>query len=136
MASKKIEDVEGIGEVIGGKLRAAGVKDTDGLLAASATPAQRKQLAEKAGLSEKQILKFANMVDLYRIDGVGSEYSELLEAAGVDTVPELAQRNAANLTVALAEANEKRKLVRRVPSEAEVAKWVAQAKTLPRVLTY
>ncbi|MEL7474483.1 MAG: DUF4332 domain-containing protein, partial [Planctomycetota bacterium] len=96
MANYKIEDVEGIGPSYGEKLREAGVKDTDGLLAAVKTPADRKALAEKTGLSDKQILKWGNMVDLYRISGVGSEYAELLEAAGVDTVPELAQRNAAN----------------------------------------
>jgi predicted flap endonuclease-1-like 5' DNA nuclease len=136
MANKKIEDVEGIGPVIGEKLRGAGVKDTDGLLANTRTPKQRKDLAEKAGLTDKQVLKFANMVDLYRINGVGSEYAELLEAAGVDTVPELARRNAANLTTAMAEVNEQKKLTRRVPTETEVTKWIAQAKDLPRMLEY
>jgi len=136
MANKKIEDVEGIGPVIGEKLRGAGVKDTDGLLANTRTPKQRKDLAEKAGLTDKQVLKFANMVDLYRINGVGSEYAELLEAAGVDTVPELARRNAANLTTAMAEVNEQKKLTRRVPTETEVTKWIAQAKELPRMLEY
>jgi predicted flap endonuclease-1-like 5' DNA nuclease len=136
MANKKIQDVEGIGLVTGDKLRAAGVADTDTLLANCRTPAQRKALADKAGLSDKQLLKFANMADLYRISGVGSEYSELLEAAGVDTVPELAQRNAANLTKAMAEANASRKLTRRVPAESEVARWVEQAKALPRMLEY
>ncbi|MCA1938489.1 MAG: DUF4332 domain-containing protein [Dechloromonas sp.] len=136
MANKKIEDVEGIGPVIGEKLRGVGVKDTDGLLENTRTPKQRKDLAEKAGLTDKQVLKFANMVDLYRINGVGSEYAELLEAAGVDTVPELARRNAANLTTAMAEVNEQKKLTRRVPTETEVTKWIAQAKDLPRMLEY
>lgn len=136
MANKKIEDVEGIGPVIGEKLRGAGIKDTDGLLENTRTPKQRKDLAEKAGLTDKQVLKFANMVDLYRINGVGSEYAELLEAAGVDTVPELARRNAANLTTAMTEVNEQKKLTRRVPTETEVTKWIAQAKDLPRMLEY
>ncbi len=136
MANYKIEDIEGIGPVLGEKMRNAGIKDTDSLLENTCTPKQRKELAEKTAISEKQILKFANMVDLYRINGVGSEYSELLEAAGVDTVPELAQRNAANLTKALAEVNEQKKLTRRVPSEAEVTKWIAHAKELPRKLEY
>lgn len=136
MANKKIEDVEGIGPVTGEKLRGAGVKDTDSLLENTRTPKQRKDLAEKAGLTDKQVLKFANMVDLYRINGVGSEYAELLEAAGVDTVPELARRNAANLTTAMAEVNEQKKLTRRVPTETEVTKWIAQAKELPRMLEY
>ena len=136
MVNRAIEDIEGIGKVIGAKLRAAKVKDTDSLLAAAATPRKRKALAEKSGLTEKRILKFANMADLYRIDGVGSEFSELLEKAGVDTVPELAQRNAAQLAKMLAEANKTAKLTRRVPSEADVKKWIAQAKALPRVLEY
>src|SRR5438034_4418270 len=93
MANYKIEDVEGIGPVIGEKLRAAGVKDTDALLAHCLTPKQRKELADKCALTEAKVLKFANMVDLYRISGVGSEFSELLEASGADTVPELARRN-------------------------------------------
>ena len=136
MANYPIENVEGIGPVMGEKLREQGIKDTDSLLQNVLTPKQRKELAEKTGISPKLILRFANMVDLYRINGVGSEYSELLEAVGVDTVPELAQRNAANLTKAMAEVNEQKNLTRRVPSEIEVTKWVAQAKELPRMLQY
>lgn len=136
MANYKIEDLEGIGPVIGQKMRDAGIADTDTLLENTLKPAQRRKLAEQTGVSDKLILRFANMVDLYRINGVGSEYSELLEAAGVDTVPELAQRNAANLTQALADTNAEKKLTRRVPSESEVARWIEQAKTLPRKLQY
>ena len=136
MANYKIEDLEGVGAVRGEKLRAAGIKDTDSLLAACATKKQRADLAAKAGVSAKRLMKWANMADLYRISGVGSEYAELLEAAGVDTVPELAQRNAANLAAAIAAVNKTKKLTRRVPNEAEVEKWVAQAKKLPRVLQY
>lgn len=136
MANYPIENVEGIGPVMGEKMREAGIKDTDTLLQSVRKPAQRKELAEKTGISPKLILRFANMVDLYRINGVGSEYSELLEAAGVDTVPELAQRNAANLAKAMAEVNEEKKLTRRVPTEAEVTKWIAHAKELPRMLEY
>lgn len=136
MANHRIEDVEGIGSVRGEKFRAAGIKDTDSLLAGCKTAKQRKELAEKVGLSEAQVLKYANMVDLYRVKGVGSEFSELLEAAGVDTVPELARRDAANLTKAMAAANEKKKLTRQVPAETEVARWIEHAKTLPRVLEH
>jgi predicted flap endonuclease-1-like 5' DNA nuclease len=136
MANHKIEDIEGIGAVTGEKFRAAGVKDTDSLLQNALTPKQRKQLAEKTGLSEARILKFANMADLYRISGVGSEYSELLEAAGVDTVPELAKRNAANLAQAMATVNQEKKLTRQVPTEAEVTKWIEQAKGLPRMIEH
>ena len=136
MAKQKIEDVEGIGPAIGEKLRACGIADTDALLAETKTPKQRKALAEKSGLSEKRVLKFANMVDLYRIGGVGAEYAELLEAAGVDTVPELARRNPVELARKMAEVTKAKKLTRRTPSESEVVKWVEQAKTLPRMLTY
>jgi len=136
MANYPIENVEGIGPVMGEKMRQAGIKDTDTLLLNVRKPAQRKELAEKTGISPKLILRFANMVDLYRVNGIGSEYSELLEAAGVDTVPELAQRNAANLTKALIEANEQKKLTRRTPAESEVVKWIAHAKELPRMLEY
>lgn len=136
MANRKIEDVEGIGAVLGEKFRTAGVKDTDSLLKNALTAAQRKALAEKTGLSEARILKFANMVDLYRISGVGSEYSELLEAAGVDTVPELAQRNAANLVQAMTTVNQEKRLTRQVPTESEVGRWIEQAKKLPRMIEH
>ena len=136
MANYKIEDVEGIGPSYGEQLRGAGINDTEGLLDACRTPKQRKELAEKSGIGDAHILKWANMVDLYRIGGVGSEYAELLEASGVDTVPELAQRNAANLAAKMAEVNEDKKLTRRVPSEADCEKWVAEAKTLGRSIEY
>lgn len=136
MANRKIEEVEGIGPVTGEKLRAAGVKDSDTLLAQAKTPAQRKALADAAGLPAEKILKFANMVDLFRVSGIGAEFAELLEAAGVDTVPELARRAPASLAAKLAEVNEAKKLTRRVPTEADVAKWVEQAKGLPRAIEY
>lgn len=136
MANYKIEDVEGIGPSYGEKLRNAGIKDTDALLAACNTKKQRSELAEKADISDTHILKWANMVDLYRITGVGSEFAELLEASGVDTVPELAQRNAANLAEKMVEVNDAKKLCRRTPTGTDVEKWVAEAKTLPRALEY
>jgi predicted flap endonuclease-1-like 5' DNA nuclease len=136
MANYKIEEIEGIGPALGEKLREAGVDTTDKLLEATKTPKQRKELAENSGISEKQILRFANMADLFRINGVGQEYAELLEKAGVDTVPELAQRNAANLTAKMEEVNEEKKLVRKTPTLVSVEKWVEEAKTLPRVLQY
>jgi len=136
MANYKIEEIEGIGPVMGEKFRAAGVKNTDALLSNTKTPKQRKELAAATGLSEKVILKFANMADLFRVHGIGSEFAELLEAAGVDTVPELAQRNAANLTIKMKEVNDLKKLTRATPSETQVTKWVEEAKTLPRALEY
>ena len=136
MANYKIEEIEGIGPVLGEKLRNAGVNTTDKLLENTKTKAQRKSLAEKTEISEKLILKFANMADLFRITGVGQEFAELLEVAGVDTVPELAQRKAENLCAKMEEVNAEKKLTRRTPSLKEVEKWVAEAKELPRVLEY
>ena len=132
----KIVDVEGIGTKYADKLIKAGVRSTDALLKAGATPKGRKELAEKTGIGDALILKWANHVDLYRIKGVGSEYSELLEAAGVDTIPELAQRKAANLIQKIVAVNKEKKLVRKLPVESQVADWIEQAKKLPRVLTY
>ena len=136
MANYKIENVEGIGPVMGEKLRAVGINDTDKLLENTLTPKQRKDLAEKTEISPKLILRFANMVDLYRITGIGSENSELLEASGVDTVPALAQRNAQNLTEKLSEVNAEKNLIRKVPSLKDVEKWIEEAKTIPRKLQY
>jgi predicted flap endonuclease-1-like 5' DNA nuclease len=131
-----IEDVEGIGPSYGEKLRTAGVSSTDELLKSGATPAGRKALAEASGISDTLVLRWVNQADLYRIKGIGSEYAELLEAAGVDTVPELAQRLPANLFAKLGEANQAKDLVRRLPTAAEVESWVAEAKTLPRLVQY
>ena len=136
MANYKVEEIEGIGEKLGAKLRAAGINSTDKLLEGTKTKKQRKDLAESTGISPKLILRFANMADLFRINGVGQEFSELLEAAGVDTVVELATRNAANLTAKMEEVNAKKKLTRRTPALKEVEKWVDEAKSLPRMLEY
>lgn len=132
----KLIEVEGIGGVYAKKLAAAGLKTTDALLAKGESPKGRKELAEKTGIDPKLILEWVNHVDLFRIKGVGQEYSDLLEAAGVDTVPELAQRKPAALVEKMAEVNKKKKLVRQLPVESQVASWVAQAKKLPRVIKY
>ncbi len=132
----KIVDVEGIGTKYAAVLSKAGIATTDALLKAGATPKGRKALAEKTGIGDALILKWVNHVDLYRIKGVGSEYSELLEAAGVDTIPELAQRKAGNLTLKIVEVNRAKKLVRKLPVESQVADWIEQAKNLPRMITY
>ncbi len=136
MANYQVEEIEGIGPVLGEKLRASGITNTDKLLAGSKTKKQRQELADASGISEKQILKFANMADLFRISGVGKEFAELLEIAGVDTVPELAQRNAENLAAKMEEVNNEKRITRRTPSLKEVEKWVAEAKELPRALEY
>jgi predicted flap endonuclease-1-like 5' DNA nuclease len=131
-----VVSIEGIGEVYGAKLQALGIGTTEALLEAGASAKGRKELAEKTGISGTLILKWVNRADLYRIKGVSEEYSDLLEAAGVDTVPELAQRNPDNLYQALAELNAAKRLVRRLPGRDQVANWIAQAKELPRVMTY
>lgn len=136
MANYKIEEIEGIGPSLGEKLRSAGVTNTDKLLAASKSKKQRQELSDATGISEKQILKFANMADLFRINGVGQQFAELLEAAGVDTVPELAQRKAENLTLKMEEVNKAKNLTNRTPSLKEVEKWIMEAKSLPKELEY
>jgi len=132
----KIIDVEGIGEVYAEKLMAAGVKDIETLLEKCAKPSGRKALAEETGISPKLILTWTNHADLMRIDGVGPQFSELLEAAGVDTVKEFSHRVAANLQPKLEEVNQEKHLVRRVPALSEVEKMITQAKELPGVMEY
>jgi predicted flap endonuclease-1-like 5' DNA nuclease len=133
----RIEEVEGIGPAHGQKLAEAGVATTEALLERGASEAGRSALAEATGVSGTLILEWVNHVDLMRLDGVGSEYSDLLEAAGVDSPAELAQRNAANLATTFQEVVAARPgIVRRIPTEAEVAGWIAQAGTLPKVVTH
>jgi predicted flap endonuclease-1-like 5' DNA nuclease len=132
----KVIDVEGIGPVYAEQLEAVGVKTTDDLLERGATEKGREELEKASGIGHALILKWVNRVDLYRINGIGSEYSDLLEVAGVDTVPELAQRNAVNLTETLAEANAARNLVRRLPTVEMVTAWIQEAKTLSRIVQY
>lgn len=128
--------IEGIGEVYAAKLREVGIRSVEGLLKACATKKGRVELAEKAGVSEKLILTWANHADLSRVKGIGPQYSELLEASGVDTVPELAQRNAENLMNKMIEVNAAKRLVRKLPTQNWVADWIEQAKALPRILEY
>ena len=131
----KLLDVEGIGPVYAQKLKDAGVGSTDVLLKVGSTAKGRQDLAEKTGVAHTLILEWVNHVDLFRIKGVQEEYSDLLEEAGVDTVPELAQRNPDNLFEALVKTNAEKKLVRKMPTKKQVADWVNQAKKLPRVIT-
>jgi predicted flap endonuclease-1-like 5' DNA nuclease len=131
-----IADIEGIGPAYAEKLGAAGVKTTDGLLKAGATAKGRKEIAAASGIADAKILEWVNRADLYRIKGVGSEYSDLLEVAGVDTVKELAQRKPENLLDAMTKVNAEKNLVRRLPTLEAVQDWVSQAKDLPRVVEY
>jgi len=131
-----IVDVEGIGPVYAAKLEEAGVHTTDDLLARGAKPKGREELETATGISHGKILEWVNHVDLYRLDGVGSEYSDLLEEAGVDSPLELSHRVPANLAAKLIEVNDAKKLVRRVPTEAMVAGWIEQAKSLPKIVEH
>ncbi len=131
-----LEKVEGIGEVYGKKLRDAGVNNTDMLLEAGSTRKGRDELAVKTEIASKLILEWVNHVDLFRVKGVGEEYADLLEASGVDTVPELAQRRADNLHKKMAEVNGEKKLVRQLPSEKQVQEWIDHARELTRKIQY
>jgi predicted flap endonuclease-1-like 5' DNA nuclease len=128
--------IEGVGDTYAAKLAKAGIITTQALLKEGATTKGRKMLSKQTGISEKLILEWVNHADLFRIKGVGEEYSDLLEAAGVDTVVELAQRNPENLYKKLVEVNNVKDLVRKVPGESQVKSWVNQAKELPRIITY
>ena len=132
----KIEQIEGIGPAYREKLAAAGINTTADLLKTCCDAKGREQAAEKCGLSTAQLLKWVNMADLMRISGIGSEYSELLQAAGVDTVKELRNRRPDNLATKMKEVNNSKKLTRAVPSETTVAKWVAQAKEMDPAVTH
>ncbi len=134
--SANLAEIEGIGPVYAERLRTHGFKTTDDLLLAGAGPQGRDDLAADTDISGTLILRWVNQADLFRIKGIGGEYAELLEATGVDTVPELARRRADNLTRQMAEVNGEKKLVRRVPTEAQAAAWIEAARSLPRVVTY
>ena len=132
----KIIDIQGIGEAYAPKLIAIGIKTPDELLEACLTPGARKKVADKTGISGKLILKWANHADLFRISGIGPQYAELLEAAGVDTVQELRHRVPANLTAKMVEINKAKNLAQRDPSEKEVTKWIEEAGKLEAKMTY
>ena len=134
--SYPILKIEGIGAANAKKLKKVGIATTGALLDRARNPKGRKQLADDSGVQEKIILKWANMADLMRIRGIGEEYSELLEAAGVDTVKELKTRRADNLSAKMAEVNAKKKLVRLPPGEVKVGKWIDEAKKLKPMMTY
>ncbi len=131
-----VREIEGIGNVYADKLEAAGIKTEDHLLAEGASAKGRAAIAEKTGISEEQVLNWVNRADLARIKGIAGQYADLLEESGVDSVPELAQRNAENLQTKMEEVNAKRNLVNRTPSLSEVTGWIDQAKGLDRVVTH
>ena len=131
-----IESVEGIGPAYAASLSEANISTTEDLLEAAGTKTARATLADSTGISEALVLEWVNRADLMRVRGVGEEFSDLLEAAGVDTVRELRTRNPANLMARLAEVNEQRNLARRLPSETDVAGWIEHAKELPPAVEY
>lgn len=133
----RIDEVEGIGAAYAAKLGEAGIATTDDLIMAAASPGGREKAAAATGITTHQLLKWVNHVDLMRVEGVGPEYADLLEAAGVDSPAELAQRNAANLAQTFQEIDAARpNWIRRLPSEATVATWIASAKTMEKVVSH
>ena len=132
----KLETIEGIGDKYGPTLRDAGVKTTNALLKKGSTPKGRRQLEKDTGISGKLILEWVNHCDLCRVKGVAGEYADLLEEAGVDTVPELAQRNPFKLYLQVRDVNEAKNLVRSIPAQSKIRTWVTEAKNLPRVVEY
>jgi predicted flap endonuclease-1-like 5' DNA nuclease len=129
----EVEDIDAGNEA---KLNGLGIRTTDDFLARAATPGGRSELATAVGVTDKDILKWANCADLMRVEGIGMQFADLLEEAGVETIPELAQRNASNLHARVVEVNTERKLSGRAPTAQEVENWVSQAKALPRILNY
>ena len=132
----KLVKIEGIGDAFAVKLKGAGVGSVEMLLRKGGTKRGRKKLAEKSGMDDTRLLKFINHADLMRIKGIGGEYAELLEASGVDTVKELAQRNSINLHQTMKDINNQKKLVRQVAARSQVEEWIRQAKRLPRAVQY
>ena len=132
----KLTSIEGVSATAAGKLAKAQVGSLATLLARGATVVGRRELSKASGITEKRLLEWVNRADLMRINGVGSEYSDLLEASGVDTVPELGKRKPTNLLEAMTTVNKRKKLVRQLPTQAKVTDWVAQAKKLPRVVKH
>ncbi len=134
--AKSIQDVEGIGPKYAEQLKQVGISSPDKLLEAGSSKKGRKELAEKTGISESLILTWVNMCDLFRINGVGGQFAELLEGAGVDTVKELRNRNAENLAAKMAEVNDAKHLCKVSPSASMVEKWIEQAKSLAPMVTH
>ena len=136
MATYRVEEIEGIGPAQAKKLAKAGIKTTTALLDHCGGRKGRRTTAQLTGVSEKLLLKWTNMADLMRVPGIGQEFSELLEAAGVDTVKELRKRNSANLLGKMKEVNRIRRLTRRLPAKSMVERWVAGAKKLAPTISH
>lgn len=129
-------EIEGIGPVNAKKLNKAGVRGTNGLLKMGGAKKGRQELSKASGFAAKTILEWVNRADLFRVKGIGTQYSDLLEAAGVDTVVELGKRKPESLLAAMAKANEKKNLVNQMPTLKMVKAWVKNAKSLKRAVEY
>lgn len=132
----KITDIEGIGPATQEKFVAAGITTVEQLLEKGAEPAGRKELMEATGLAKEKMLAFVNMADLFRLKGVGSQFAELLQASGVNTVVELSKRKPENLHAKMLEVNEEKHLLKSPPSLEKITAWVEEAKELPRKVNY
>jgi predicted flap endonuclease-1-like 5' DNA nuclease len=132
----KLSDIEGIGATYEAKLKEVGIGSLEALLEAGAKASGREKVAKDSGISEKLILTWVNKADLTRVKGISTQYADLLEFANVNTIPQLATRNAGNLLAKMEEVNAERHLVRKIPVLSQVEDWIAQAKELPRVLEY
>lgn len=132
----KLAEIEGVGQAYSTRLESFGITSQENLLEKCCTKKGRKELADESDISENLLLEWVNRVDLARVKGVSTQYADLLENAGVDSIPELAQRNADNLHMKMMEVNEEKHLVRKVPSKTQVEDWVGQAKELPRVVSH
>ena len=132
----KLSEIEGIGESYAVRLKEAGLRSINDLLKCGCESSGRREIAAKTGIKESLLLEWVNRADLTRIKGVSTQYADLLESAGVDSVPELAQRNVENLQAKMVELNGQRKLVRKLPSVSQVRSWVEQARELPKVVRH
>ena len=132
----RISTIKGIGPTYQRRLDTIGIHTTEDLLTMCKKRSSRHHLADDIGISEKMVLRWTNHADLFRIKGIGDEYADLLEVAGVDTVPELGRRNPEHLCEALRIVNEKKRLVKKIPSENQIHHWILEAKVLPRMITY
>jgi predicted flap endonuclease-1-like 5' DNA nuclease len=135
-AKGKLTSIQGIGQATEAKLAGAGVTSVEELLDKGGTSKGREEIVAKSGIPPAQILKFVNYADLFRIKGIAGQTAELLEAAGVNTVSELAQRNPANLAAKVKEVNDSKKLTGKVPTEKQLGEWIEAAKALPKKVTY
>lgn len=132
----KINTIEGVGDIYGAKLTKVGIDTTEKLLEVGAEKKGRTKLAKDTGISDKLILTWVNHCDLYRVKGIGPQYAEILQLAGIDSVPKLARRNAASVLEKMKEVNADMPVVRGLPAQKQIENWIARAKDLPKVVKH